>query len=192
MGSEITKCYAMPKWPLRGVKLANEDEDFEIDFDPNSAEIDQQSFNAVAKIPSDEIKAYVEEMSQQLINPADWNRRGKGSKRQIAINQSAKKRAAKKIYEVTKGFHNAIPLNDIFLALSTEGLVPIDEDGKRWAGILMGGAECGTDKARAQYANIPIAAKNAEGIWCMTTAVLHITWCTMHHTGRYEVVCYLS
>jgi hypothetical protein len=57
--------------------------------------------------------------------------------------------------------------------------------------MLLGGAECGSEEARKQYANIPIAGKNAEGKWCMTTDSLHLQWCRMQ-SGKYEVVCYLS
>ena len=181
MSHEITGCCAAPRWLPPGMRLADIDDDLEIDQD----DVDQEALDSVRGMPPDQP---LTEAGQQLLNPDDW---GKGGKRPIAVNQSAKRRAAKLIYEAMKGWHDSIPLSDVFLALSWEGLVPIQEDGTRWAGVLAGGAECGSDEARGQHADIPIAGKNANNLWCMTTAMLHLSWCKMH-SGRYEVVCYLS
>jgi len=162
------------------------DDDYNIEFEPGELEKARQE--AVAKIPSKDIIEYYKEMSQPLVNLEEW---GKGGKRLIAANPSAKRRASKKIHEVTKGWHVGIPTDRIVAVLAEEGFTPILEDGSRWIGVVAGDAECGSEEAREQYSNARLIQKNEEGKWAVTTTVLHMQWCKMP-SGKYEVVCYIS
>ena len=132
----------------------------------------------------DRLREIHEEMSGQLVNPAI-------KKRQIAVNQAAKRKAMKAIYEATKGYHQKIPIDKIFDALEENGMYPIQEDGHRWEGMLLGGAQCGTEEARGQRATIDLAAKGADGKWGKANVVLSLSWCKMP-SGKYEITSYVA
>ena len=128
------------------------------------------------------------ELSGQLIDPSQW---GKGKRRPVGIKPSMKNKAQKAVHAVVKGWHQEIPLDEIFDAVINNGLVPIQEDGYKWAGMLMGGKACGTEEARDQHATFPLVTKQDDGQWALTTTYLILNWCTME-SGKYEVVCYVS
>lgn len=188
MTSIVTACCGIPGWMERSLLKESQfgDED---DVMPDYHSEQEAVMEEVSAIPSTKIKAYYEEMSKQLVNPDEWGKKGK---RLIGVSQAVRSRVSKKIYDVTKGYHKAIPVDGIFEALSNEGLVPIQEDGYRWSGLLLGTAECGTEDARKQVANFEIATVDANGKWGMANMWLHLAWCRMSPSGNYEIVCYLS
>lgn len=109
-----------------------------------------------------------------------------------AVPQSVRNRLGKEIYEVSKGFHERIPLGDIFARLEAAGIFPVQEDGTRWSGWLIGGAECGSPEAAQQRATFPLVMRQGDGTHVPLTCALQISWCTMSESGKYEVVCYLG
>tara|TARA_Y100000310_G_C20506196_1_gene726536 strand:+ start:549 stop:923 length:375 start_codon:yes stop_codon:yes gene_type:complete len=113
------------------------------------------------------------------------------------IFQSAKLRANNKsklnnaISALTQGYHDEIPLGGIFDVLKESGVIPVQEDGTEWSGMLVGGAECGSDETRNQVANIDLAVQGDGGLVPIPNASLYLSWCKMQ-SGRYEVVSYVS
>lgn len=184
MSKIITACCQTPTW-IDSVlsKIAQFDDD-EFEF----------STGYEAKAPSpveEEVRNFYQNVPSQVLNLKEWAKGG--GKRPIAANPSAKRRANKAIHEITQSYQKEIPLNEILLAMSREGFVPLDETGSTFGqGMLVGSAECGTEEARNQYITMRLAAKNADGMWCMTTSSFHITWCTLHGSKKYEVVAYIG
>ena len=182
MGTPITSCCQPSDWVEKALlKAAQFDEDF---YGADDTESEDEPHAPMPQSVVDELNKIHEDMNSQFVNPAK-------KQRQIGVNHSAKAKAQKKIYEVTKGYHKKIPLAEIFAALDESGLVPVQEDGYRWNGVLVGAAECGTPEARNQMATIDIATKDASGKWGMANVALQISWCRMN-SGSYEVVCYLG
>ena len=66
--------------------------------------------------------------------------------------------------------------------------VPVQEDGTDWSGLLSGGAECGSDRASNQRAQIDIV--NLDTRQSINSRLI-ISWCKMQ-SGKYEVIAYLS
>jgi hypothetical protein len=94
------------------------------------------------------------------------------------------------IYAICKGYHQQIPLGDIFAALRKEGLVPVQEDGREWSGLL-----CGTaGQARIDVAPVLTAKKEQDELVFTPAdnALLCLSWYKMEESGRYETVAYLS
>jgi hypothetical protein len=73
-------------------------------------------------------------------------------------------------------YHDKIPLDKIFSACEAEGLVPVMEDGERWAGMLCG------ENSRA----VIELARGGK-----VKKYLSLSWYKMP-SGRYEVVSYVS
>ena len=85
------------------------------------------------------------------------------------------------------------PGQDI-LGLRKNGLIPLQEDGTPWSGMLMGAKECGPD-AIDQQAHFPLAimSDNDTGNWSMTNAGVHLSWCLLNTNPRsYEIVVYMG
>lgn len=92
-------------------------------------------------------------------------------------------------------FHNSIPLDTIFDAIKSEGLVPLQEDGAEWAGLLCGAegqmllplgslTETCTDGTLVTDGAEPHVFKE-------TKHALIMSWYRMP-SGRYETVQYVS
>lgn len=204
MGTAITPCCGLPGWIERALFKASQFDDFDdalgVENFHDPQDIVEEADKAIADYTRDEkTRREIEkkeaeraareaELSGQLVNPGEW---GKGGKRPMGIGQAVKNKVQKSIYAIAKGWHSRIPIGEIFDALFEYGLIPIQEDGYRWEGMLIGGHECGSEGARNQFANLPTVARDANGKWALTTSYLHLTWCKMHG-GKYEVVCYLS
>lgn len=76
-------------------------------------------------------------------------------------------------------YHESIPLDTIFAALRKHGLIPVQEDGTPWQGLL-----CGADSHTTfdlKHGDQPIV-----------NAALYLAWYRMDATGHYEIVTYLS
>jgi hypothetical protein len=94
------------------------------------------------------------------------------------------------ISAICRGYRQQIPLGDIFAALRKEGLVPVQEDGREWAGLLCGK----TGQARIDVAPVLTAKKEQDGLVFdpADNTLLCLSWYKMDETGRYETVAYLS
>ncbi len=105
-----------------------------------------------------------------------------------SIPAPIKSKMGNEIGVIVKGFHDKIPLSNIFAIIEKYGYQPVQEDGTPWSGFLTGGAECGSEEAKNQRATIDIVRK--EDNMPMNNALI-LMWCKMP-SGRYEVVCYVS
>jgi hypothetical protein len=108
--------------------------------------------------------------------------------RTMVIKPSIRSQMNREIHAITQGYHDQIPLSKIFDVLTKLGYQPVQEDGTPWSGMLVGGAECGSEQARSQVATIDIVRKEDNAT--MNNA-LYLSWCKMP-SGRYEIVSYIS
>ena len=125
----------------------------------------------------------------QNINPKADNFAVDQRKKTKSIPPTIKRRINNAIHDLGN-HHNEIPVTEIFEICEQNGVVPLQEDGTYWSGMLLGGAECGSEKARNQYANLELAVL-IEGEYVPSNNALSINWCKMG-SGRYEVVCYVG
>lgn len=125
----------------------------------------------------------------QLVEPSYW---GNGEQRYLTLPQKTRSQINKGIALITNSYLKDIPLKEIFDLLELNNIIPIQEDGTKWSGFLMGSAECGSEKAKNQRASIQLVMKNPDGKWAMLNSNLILHWCTMNNSGKYEIVCYLS
>ena len=154
-------------------------DDFDLsEVDMPAIDMPQEDIDSLQREYDDEVR----EMTTPLI---DMNSRAR------AVPRSAKNRINKVINRVTKGFLESIPLGTIFAAMKNEGLIAVQEDGTMWDGMLVGGAECGTEGARDQVATFTLAMRTDDGGHVKASAGLYLSWCKMS-SGKYDVVCYLS
>lgn len=179
MGTIILPCCGCPTWVEKALaKVAQFDDDSTPAQDPE--EFRQEVEQAVASIPFRD--------EGRIINPEEW---GKKRKRPRALAQSIKNKAQKGVRMATEGYHNGIPVQSIIAALGAQGLVPVNENGERWQGMLAGAALCGSEEAKNQNAHIQLAAMGPDGKWELTTFWLYLSYCLLD-SGRYEIICYLS
>lgn len=111
------------------------------------------------------------------------------SKRQVSIPQKIKSSINKELSSLGN-FHTEIPLDRIFDILKKYGIIALQEDNTKWSGMLVGGAECGSEKTRDQAVNFPLAF-DVNGEYLMARNYLNLSWCKMP-SGRYEIVTYFS
>jgi len=88
-------------------------------------------------------------------------------------------------------YHEVIPLQDIFDILRKYDIVALQEDGAKWSGLLVGGAECGSEKANDQYALFTLASPVGDLGYVPINKTLRLQWCKMP-SGKYEIVSYVS
>jgi len=103
------------------------------------------------------------------------------------------KQANTVLHAIGKQYWSEIPLHDIFWALKKNLLIPLQEDGTEWSGLLCGKAECGTEEAKKQYCIFPVATVMPDSLVLLTNHGLYLSWGTIGRTlSKYEIVCYLS
>jgi len=192
MSKLITSCSKTQKWIEESLlKSAQID-----DFDLLDSEMETESKQKFDKFKSELPEPPVVNDITPLINPNEFGKsllKKLYGKRPIAINQAAKRRIQKGLAEVTKGLHaDGVPIDKIVKVLTNEYVFPIQEDGTKWSGFLLGSKECGTEESRNQQADIPLVATTKNGSFALTTSYLHISWCTLHNSNKFEVVCYIS
>lgn len=90
---------------------------------------------------------------------------------------------ANKILNNLPNHHVSIPLGDIFTACTDQELIPLQEDGTRWDGLLCG---------REGRALILLGMEQQYNEYKEIGRVLVISWYKMPLTGNYEIVCYVS
>jgi len=75
-----------------------------------------------------------------------------------------------------------IPLDEIFNSLESRGLIPLQEDGTKWSGILCG------NEGRATIEIADALTRNKP----LKNHCLIITWYKLPVTGNFETVAYIS
>ena len=106
-----------------------------------------------------------------------------------SIPANIKSKINKAIYNLGN-FHIEIPLKTIFTICEQNGVVPLQEDGTYWNGMIIGGADCGSNEAKEQIAHFDMAFK-ADNEYVPSNNMLSLSWCKMP-SGKYEIVCYIS
>jgi hypothetical protein len=107
-----------------------------------------------------------------------------------AIQQNIKSKINKEIHALGN-FHSEIPLETIFNICKKYDVIPLQEDGTYWSGMLVGGAECGSKEAEEQFSSFSLSTKNEKNQYVPANNILRLTWCKMS-SNRYEIVCYIS
>lgn len=111
------------------------------------------------------------------------------NQRRRAIPLTQKNRINRAIHALGN-YHEEIPLGRIFEICQENGVKVLQEDGTPWSGFLVGGAECGSEKANSQIAHFDLAV-DRDGQWNPSNNILNMTWCVMP-SGKYEIVAYVS
>ncbi len=98
------------------------------------------------------------------------------------------------LHELGRKHHDQIPLDSIFSRLEGHGIVPLQEDGSKWSGFLLGNKECGHPEANNQRCAFRLALRNPDGTWQLLKEVVILLWCVIGRSPnpRYEVVTYVS
>jgi hypothetical protein len=106
------------------------------------------------------------------------------------IDPATKKNINRELHELMKPTYFAeIPLDDIFAVLEKNGVVPLQEDGTKWSGMLLGDDS---------HAYIELGMKSTEqdvhGLPAYTPVInttLALSWHKMN-SGKSEVLAYLG
>jgi hypothetical protein len=151
------------------------------DIDPVDIRIDAEEGASLARLNEHILRMRNLKPSDVLVNP---------SGRPRAVGQAAKNRANRRIHDLTSGLRDAIPLQGMFNALADNGMIPVDEDGTQWSGMLLGGRECGDPEAASQRADIALAAVLPDYSVAPANVMLHVLWCKIGN--RYEVTAYVG
>jgi len=96
----------------------------------------------------------------------------------MKLKASIRQKVNKALYPTTTVYHDAIPLDDIFACLKSEGLIVVDEAGQPWEGMLLGSDSNATFDLQL----------DGEAI---DNAVLILSWYKMP-SSRWEINCYVS
>ena len=89
------------------------------------------------------------------------------------------KKANSKLWKFTQMYQPFVPMEGIFKAVREGNMLPVQEDGTPWQGVL-----CGDDGD----ARINLTDMEHREI----DHLLVLTWHRMEQTGTYEVNCYVS
>ena len=108
------------------------------------------------------------------------------------LKQNIKSKINKDINSFLKPtYFKTVPTEELFKILEKHGLVPVQEDGTYWSGMLLGGSK------RTEQVNFNLAtasSKNDKGIYEdeITNAMLVMTYYQVQPNGKYEIVAYIS
>jgi len=106
------------------------------------------------------------------------------TEKKARINIGSKKRMNTPLWEMSRQYHRSIPLDNIFMVLKKEGVVPVQEDWTPWAGLLLG---------REGRASIDLVKRAPDGTYHpVVNAMLVLSWYKMEETDNYEVNVYVS
>jgi len=122
-------------------------------------------------------------------NPKDQNFMADTSYKKASIPAKIKNQVNKQLHDLGN-FHEKIPVGKIFDILENIGIIPLQEDYTPWSGMLLGGAECGTEEAKNQRTILSLAI-NIGDKFVVANNSLSMSWCKMP-SGKYEIVTYLS
>ena len=108
------------------------------------------------------------------------------SKRPVS-NPKLKGQLQKVVYSILKPtFFEKIPLGQISEAFKSFGVTLLQEDGAPWSGFLLGGKDCGDERAKDQRAEFALGY-NGQLLNCYFI----MSWCRMP-SGKMEVIGYIS
>jgi len=110
--------------------------------------------------------------------------------KQISLMSSIKNKINKQLHALGN-LHEIIPIKQIEEILRGYDIILLNEDGTKGSFFLIGGAECGSDEAKSQRADINLGIKGPEDRYIMTRNILSLSWCTFRN-GKYEVIMYVS
>lgn len=127
--------------------------------------------------------------SQQNENPNEPNFAVDTRNKRKAIPASKKRAIQNVLSELGRSYHESVPIDQIFQALESNDVIPLQEDGTKWAGMIGSCGECGTTQGGSPIL-LELATKTEEGYYPATNW-LAMTVCTMQ-SGRLEFVGYLS
>ena len=96
-------------------------------------------------------------------------------------------RANKTLSEIGRKYWKEFPLDEIFNACESNGIIPIQEDGTEWGGMIGSQGECGHDKPSMKIA---LAIDVGEGFVPAYNQLI-VTACTLPR-GSIEIVSYIS
>ncbi len=116
------------------------------------------------------------------------------SKKGIPIPKSDKNEISKFLHEVGRKYWTYIPVKEIFDMLESHGIVPVQEDGTKWSGLILGDKECGHPECINQRTVFQVAIRQPDGLWALSKNGIFMAWCTLWGTGskKYEIVSYVS
>jgi hypothetical protein len=128
------------------------------------------------------------------LSKSDWLKIGEQKrwfKVAATLPAKIKSQINKEIHGIAQGYHDSIPLKAIFDAMAKHDISAMDDDGTPWSGMLIGGAECGSDETKNQIASFDLAFSREGSFEPIGNAGLMLSWCKMS-SGKYEIVCYMA
>jgi hypothetical protein len=113
------------------------------------------------------------------------------------LQKTDKNEISKFLGDVSRKYWDHIPLQEIFDKLDSHGVVPLQEDGTRWQGMLLGDKECGSPGSETQRAHFRLAFRQPDGKWTLSSNCILLLWCRLFGREnaidkRYEIVTYVS
>lgn len=112
--------------------------------------------------------------------------------KKFSIVAGKKSRANRRISEICRNHYPRIPWDEIVAAMKAENIVPLQEDGTKWAGMIGSQGECGSAKASQAPMRFALCWKlDATGEYVMANNFLIMTACTMP-SNNLEIVAYIS
>ncbi len=87
--------------------------------------------------------------------------------------------------EYGSGYFPKIPLKEIFNILKESYILPVDESGEEWSGMLLG------DRSHTSF-DLVIYDNDTQEFVPISDSMLVLSWYKMEQTGRYEINAYLS
>ena len=107
------------------------------------------------------------------------------------LKSAVKKKINKKLQEINSPpYYDEIPLDNIFNILEENGVVPLQEDNTKWAGILVG-AEGNTKMNLASKDVVSEVVGNENLYIPYANTMLILTWYKVDN-GKYEICNYVS
>jgi len=107
------------------------------------------------------------------------------------LDSSTKSKINKDLDELNSPpYFKEIPLQDIFDILERHGVVALQEDNKKWGGMLIG------EDASTIFDIAPLSSEEQKDYGIVYTpydnVVLQLSWYKMPETGNYEIVAYVG
>ncbi|MCK9433833.1 MAG: hypothetical protein M0R32_03205 [Candidatus Cloacimonetes bacterium] len=151
---------------------------------PKEAKV-PEGINVARGVPKVSLASWNVDPNRVLV---DMNEKG------VPIPTSDRRAITDFLHDVGRKYWEYIPLDEIFKMLEGHGIVPLQEDGTRWSGWLLGDKECGSPGSEDQRTLFQLAIRQPDGLWALSKNGILITWCTLNGTGtkKYEIVSYVS
>ncbi len=107
----------------------------------------------------------------------------------VKLPKSVYKKINAELAGISREYHPAIPLTDIFGMFESRGLTILQEDGSRWEGLL-----CGEEgRMVVDVADVLSAELHNDNVYYKPIGrTLMLSWYKMPRTGNYEITAYVS